>query len=322
MDATRTTSLGSTGVRVAALGLGAGTLASEDGPEAAYAVFDRAVELGLGFVDTAPLYLAGESERRLGEYRAVRPDAALTISTKVGRFPTTKGERRFDYSRTATRQSVERSLSRLRVASLDLVVIHDVDREMHLDIDRAYGNALEGAYPALEELRRDGIVRAIGISTRQPDLALRALADGSFDAIMMAGSYTLLNHAPLDELFGRCLDVGCFVIVASPFNSGILATGSPTSPYEYAPPGPEIVRRVEAMSRAAGRHGIPLAAAALQFPLAHPAVASVVAGHRSVGELDRNIASLATPIPGGFWGELVADGILPESAPVPAASAS
>ncbi|WP_448811784.1 aldo/keto reductase [Agromyces bauzanensis] len=322
MDASRRSSLRATGVEISALGLGAGSLAAQDGPGSLFEVLDHALSRGLNFADTAPLYLAGDSERWLGEYCRRHPGAALSISTKVGRYPAPAGQRTFDYSFATTLASVERSLDRLGVSSLDLVIIHDVDREMHDDIDRAYAAALEGAYPALEKLRRDGVVRAIGISTRQPDIAQRALGDGAFDAIMMAGAYTLLHHAPLTGLFDRCLETDCGVLVASPFNSGILASGSADSPYDYGRAGPEIVRRVTAMSSAAERYGIPLAAAALQFSLAHPAVVSVVAGHRTAAEIDRNIASLALPIPDAFWQDLLADGLLPQSAPLPAGSAA
>ena len=319
--------LGSSAVTVPRIGIGAGTLSNSDGPAALIGALEAGLRRGLNYVDTAPLYLDGGSERTVGEFVSGHRREDIVLSTKVGRLADAPGRadaagreptgsrRRFDYSRRATVESVAASMARLRVDHLDAVIIHDVDAEMHPHFESSYRSAVGGCYPALAQLKRSGVIGAIGLSTRQPAVARRALSDVDLDLLMMAGAYTLLNHSPLAGLFPESQLRGVPVVIASPFNSGILATGDPGSPFDYGQADPDVARRLDGLVAASRRHGVSLAAAALQFPLAHPAVASVVVGNRSAAELDRNAGALREPIPADFWQELKALGLIPADAP-------
>jgi D-threo-aldose 1-dehydrogenase len=317
--------LGSSAVTVPRIGIGAGTLSNSDGPAALIGALEAGLRRGLNYVDTAPLYLDGGSERAVGEFVSGHRREDIVLSTKVGRLADAPGRadaagreptgsrRRFDYSRRATVESVAASMARLRVDHLDAVIIHDVDAEMHPHFESSYRSAVGGCYPALAQLKRSGVIGAIGLSTRQPAVARRALSDVDLDLLMMAGTYTLLHHAPLAGLFPESQRRGVPVVIAAPFNRGILATGDPGSDHGQA--DPDVARRLDGLVTASRRHGVSLAAAALQFPLAHPAVASVVVGHRSAAELDRNAGALREPIPADFWQELKALGLIPADAP-------
>jgi D-threo-aldose 1-dehydrogenase len=317
--------LGSSAVTVPRIGIGAGTLSNSDGPAALIGALEAGLRRGLNYVDTAPLYLDGGSERAVGEFVSGHQRGDIVLSTKVGRLADAPGpadapgraatgsRRRFDYSRRATLESVAASMARLRVDQLDAVIIHDVDAEMHPHFESSYRSAVGGCYPALAQLKRSGVIGAIGLSTRQPAVARRALSDVDLDLLMMAGAYTLLHHGPLAGLFPESQRRGVPVVIAAPFNSGILATGDPGSDHGQA--DPDVARRLDGLVAASRRHGVSLAAAALQFPLAHPAVASVVVGNRSAAELDRNAGALREPIPADFWRELKALGLIPADAP-------
>jgi D-threo-aldose 1-dehydrogenase len=313
--------LGSSAVTVPRIGIGAGTLSSSDGPAALIGALEAGLRRGLNYVDTAPLYLDGGSERAVGEFVSGHRREDIVLSTKVGRVADAPGSkatgsrRRFDYSRRATVESVAASMARLRVDHLDAVIIHDVDTEMHPHFESSYRSAVGRCYPVLAQLKRSGVIGAIGLSTRQPAVARRALSDVDLDLLMMAGAYTLLNHAPLAGLFPESQLRGVPVVIASPFNSGILATGDPGSPFDYGQADPDVARRLDGLVAASRRYGVSLASAALQFPLAHPAVASVVVGNRSAAELDRNAGALREPIPADFWQELKALGLIPADAP-------
>lgn len=314
MRAAERRSIGATGVELSRLGVGAGTLSHVDGAAALHAALDRARAHGLSFVDTAPLYLSGASERHVGEWLASVDRAQIVLSTKVGRLANdATGSRRFDYGANAVRTSVQDSLERLGTDHLELVVVHDLDRGMHdAQFDDQYARVVAECWPALVELREAGVVRAIGVSTRQSDVARRILDDLAPDALMMAGAYTLLAHAPSADLLPECQARDVAVIIASPFNSGILATGDPDSTFDYAPASAAVRARLAALLEVGERHGVQLAHAALQFPLRHPAVASVLAGHRTAAEIDRNVAGMQAPIPEGYWDELAHVGLLPE----------
>ena len=317
--------LGSSAVTVPRIGIGAGTLSNSDGPAALIGALEAGLRRGLNYVDTAPLYLDGGSERAVGEFVSGHRREDIVLSTKVGRLADAPGRadaagreptgsrRRFDYSRRATVESVAASMARLRVDHLDAVIIHDVDAEMHPHFESSYRSAVGRCYPVLAQLKRSGVIGAIGLSTRQPAVARRALSDVDLDLLMMAGTYTLLHHAPLAGLFPESQRRGVPVVIAAPFNRGILATGDPGSDHGQA--DPDVARRLDGLVTASRRHGVSLAAAALQFPLAHPAVASVVVGHRSAAELDRNAGALREPIPADFWQELKALGLIPADAP-------
>jgi D-threo-aldose 1-dehydrogenase len=201
------------------------------------------------------------------------------------------------------------------------VFIHDVNpRWQGDDYERRFDEAMHGAYRALERLRSEGIVRAIGVGVKGADVCLRFARAGDFDFFMLAGGYTLLEHAALDEFLPYCERNDIGVIVASPFNSGILATGAVQGArYFYADAPAEIVERTKRLEAICARHHVPLGAAALQFTLAHPAVFSAVCGYRSAVEVDTNLAWSTLPIPIALWDELKASDLIPRDAPTPVA---
>jgi D-threo-aldose 1-dehydrogenase len=284
--------------------------AGADGSNVVAAAFGQ----GLRYFDTAPLYGEGASETAFGEALAARPRDAFVISTKVGR----EAQDRYDYSAANVTRSIARSCARLRIDSIDIVLMHDVDPDMHRDFEARFAQAVDEAYPALERLRREGRVRAIGVGLKNPEVALRLVKARPFDCVMLAGGYTLLAHASLDNLLPWCVDHGVTVLLAAPFNTGILATGAVSGArYFYEPAPPAIMARVSRIEAVCARHGVPLAAAALQFPLAHPAIASVVVGHERAADVARNTASMRHAIPAALWDELKAEQLLPAHAPVP-----
>jgi D-threo-aldose 1-dehydrogenase len=253
------------------------------------------------------------------------------LSTKVGRLlrPRRSGaedeERRYplpfepvyDYSYDAIMRSFEDSLQRLGLARIDILYVHDIGAmqhggEAHPQLMRALR---DGGYRALEKLRAAGTVRAIGIGVNEREVLLEAMEWGDWDAFLLAGRYTLLEQAPLDDLLPKCQKAGTSIVVGGPLNSGILA-GRDTWNYKTAPP--EIVARVNAIEAVCDNHRVPLAAAALQFPLAHPAVAAVIPGPRNVQEFDANVRLLGHPIPAALWADLRAAGLLHPHAPTPA----
>lgn len=220
MDVDARTMLGGTGVWVQPIGIGAGSQTNSSGQDGVRTLFAACWDRGLRYFDTAPLYCAGESERRLGAFLAGRPRDRFSVSTKVGRLPDEDGRRVFDFSAEATRRSLEQSLSRLGLEYMDAVIVHDIDAEMHDAIDARVAEVIEQTLPTLEEYRARGTLRAIGISTRQPDVALKIMQHARLDCIMMAGAYTLLRHDPLDRLLPLCLDRSVSVLIASPYNTG------------------------------------------------------------------------------------------------------
>jgi D-threo-aldose 1-dehydrogenase len=295
-----------------------------------------AYDAGLRYFDTAPLYGHGLSERRMGEGLRRRPRETFVLSTKVGRRlePRAPDAVRggayvelppyqpvFDYSGDGVRRSVEESLARLGLARVDVLYIHDVDRWTHGDDQpRRYREALVGAYPALDRLRREGRVRAIGVGVNEWEVCEAWARDADVDLFLLAGRYTLLEQGALETFLPLCERRGIGVVIGGPFNSGILATGpEPGATYDYRPAPAKILERVDRLARVCRAHGVPLAAAALQFPLAHPAVASVIPGARSAAEVTRNLALLAHRIPAGLWPDLKAEGLLRPDAPTPAA---
>lgn len=312
--ATERRTLGGAGLTVTALGLGGAPLARGVEPATSDAVVRRAFTHGVRYVDTAPMYSTGESERR---YRA--PLSALdrdefVISTKVGRIldgpAGAETGWHFDFSADAVHRSIESSLKRLGLDRLDIVLIHDADDH--------FAEAMAGAYPALHKLREEGVIKAIGAGMNQWEMELRFAQEGEFDCFLLAGRYTLLEQESLAELMPYCEAHGISVIVGGPYNSGLLASDlAPGATYNYRPAAPEILERARQLKRVCDRHGVALKAAAIQFPLAHPAVAAVIPGAQTVGEVDENVAMLGTPIPAALWAELKSEGLIAQQAPVP-----
>jgi D-threo-aldose 1-dehydrogenase len=324
-----TVTLGRGGLRVSALAFGTAPLGNLFAPvaeEDADATVAAALGAGLSYVDTAPHYGLGLAERRLGRLLAGRPRDTFAISTKVGRLvrPLAPGEtadpegfadtpparRVWDFSGDGVRRSLEESLERLGLDRVDIVLVHDPD-----DHER---EAREQAFPALAELRDQGVVGAIGAGMNQAEMLTRFVRDLDLDVVLVAGRYSLLDQRALAELLPTCAARGTAVVVGGVFNSGLLADPRPGATFDYAPAAPELVERALRLAEVCARHGVPLRAAALAFPFGHPAVASVLVGARSAAEVEDAVACFERPVPAALWAELVATGLLPEHVPVPA----
>ena len=303
------------------VGLGTGPIGGLYTPveeDVARATVERALERGVRLVDTAPLYGYGLAERRVGAVLAPRPRDEYVLATKVGRLmrpggtpdPTQTADSRltpvFDFSYDGALRSLEESLARLGVDRVDVVHIHDPDR--HFD------EALTGAYAALDRLRADGTIGAVGAGMNQVEMLCRFAREAEVDCFLVAGRYTLLDQSALAELLPLCEERGIAVILGGVLNSGLLAGGTT---FNYGPAPPEWVERARAVERVCERHNVRLTSAALQFPLAHPAVRCILVGARSPAELDDDLDLLAAPIPPDLWAELKAEGLLPEEVPVP-----
>lgn len=295
---------------------------------------------GVRYFDTAPHYGNGLSESRIGKaLRGVARDE-IVLSSKVGRILVPDGtapreqnsyvdvlpyRQRWDYSRTGTLRSIDDSLQRLGVSRLDIVYIHDIDRATH---GAAYAQRLDevfgGAIPALTELRKRGVIGGFGLGVNDWRVCVAVLARADLDIVLLAGRYTLLDQSALPELLSLCERRGVAVVVGGPYNSGILATGAHPAdgslPYfDYAPAPPERIARVAAIEAVCAEFDVPLRAAALQFPRAHPAVVSVIPGARTIPELDQNLALATRAVAPAFWQALSDRGLIAPGAPVPRA---
>jgi D-threo-aldose 1-dehydrogenase len=337
VKAADTRKLGRTGLRVSQIGFGGAPLgnlfAALSEADAASAV-GSAFAAGIRLFDTAPLYGHGLSEHRIGAaLRHCRRDD-FVLATKVGRLlrpdASAAGGQyrdilpfaaRFDYSYDGVLRSVEDSLQRLGLARIDIVHIHDVDvwtHKSHAATDERFAEAMGGGYRALMRLREEKAIGAIGVGVNEWQACQRFAEAGDFDCFLLAGRYTLLEQAALDSFLPLCVARNIAVIIGGPFNTGILATGPvPGATYNYQPAAPEVMERVGRIEMVCRRHGVALASTALQFPLHHPAVASVIPGARSPAEIAANLAAFETPVPAALWAELKAAGLLRADAPTP-----
>jgi D-threo-aldose 1-dehydrogenase len=334
--------LGRTVVGVTALGLGTaplGNLYRTISDVGAHEAIDTAIALGIRYFDTAPYYGFGLSERRVGE--ALSGHADVVISTKAGRLlkqaphVDTSGERHgflspmpfepeFDYSHDGILRSHEQSLERLGLARIDILLIHDIGRQTHGDAHAAKLTQLidGGGLKALRRLRDEGAVSAIGLGVNEVEICLDLMDRADLDVLLLAGRYTLLEQGAIDRLLPRCTKDGVSVVVGGPFNSGILATGvsAPEAPrYNYSPAPAAIRERASRLAAVCTSYNVPLVAAALQFPIAHPAVSSVIPGFASAAEVRSGMAHFHTPIPAELWTDLQAQDLIDPRAPVPAA---
>jgi D-threo-aldose 1-dehydrogenase len=325
--------IGRSSLEVTALGLGCATLGGsriDITRDEAEAIIRAAWSAGVRYIDTAPYYGVGRAERCVGDAMREVPRDEWVLSTKVGRLlrprlASGSDERRhplpfdvvFDYSYDGIICSLEDSLQRLGLARIDILYVHDIGVYQHgSEAHPALMRTLrDSGYRALEELRNGGVVRAIGIGVNEREVLLEAMEWGNWDAFLLAGRYTLLEQAPLEDLLPKCQAAGTSIVVGGPLNSGILA-GRDT--WNYRPAPPEIIARVSAIEAVCDRHGVPLAAAALQFPLAHPVVAAIIPGPRSVAEFNTNLELLQRPIPSELWADLRNSGLLHPAAPTPA----
>ena len=323
MDPLEKKSLGSSGLEVTRLGLGCTALARLEGDtadEEAAQVVHQALSLNLNLFDTAPLYGAGSSEERLG--RALRgiPRNRYVLTTKVGRLIRTSGEAGqeqnrsvyFDFSYDAVMRSFESSLIRLDVDFVDVLHIHDPDDH--------YQEALEGAYPALEKLRAEGVIKGISAGMNQWEMLARFARERDFDCFLLAGRYSLLEQHSLDELLPLCLEKNIGIMAGGTYNSGILAKGPNSGTYNYQAPPPEIVEKVRSLAVVAKRHQVDLRAAASQFVLAHPAITCIIPSTRRPERVKENIELIKQEIPKDFWTELRTKGLIHQEAPIPSES--
>jgi len=325
--------IGRTGLDVTRLGFGGasiGGLFTAVRDEDAIATVERAWDLGIRTFDVAPLYGLGAAERRMGRALAGRPRDEFVLSTKVGRLVVHRDSIQpgadvdeqdanyvhsdpvglvFDYSGDGVRRSIEASLDRLGLDRIDIALIHDPDDHWEA--------AIGDAYPALARLRDEGVVRAVGAGMNQSAMLARFAREGDFDVFLLAGRYTLLDQEALTELLPLCVQRGISILVGGAMNSGVLADPRPGSRFNYAPAPDAVVERARRLAAVCERHGVPLRAAAIQFPLAHPAVRSLIAGVRRIDHLDEYPELMRRPIPGDLWTELRAEGLIPDEAPVP-----
>ena len=304
--------LGTRGPAVTALGLGTapiGNMFDVVTDDDAHATIDAAWDAGIRYFDTAPLYGHGLSERRLGPALATRPRAAYVLSSKVGRvLVPAAGEPsatifrdvddaapQFDFSRDGVLRSLDESLTRLGTDHLDVVLVHDPD-----DYEE---EARRGAFPALVQLRDEGVVRAIGAGMNQVAMLDRFVADVDLDCILLAGRYSLLDRSGA-ALLDHCARRQVGVIVGGVFNSGVLADPDGHASYDYAPAPSAVVARARELRERCARYGVALPAAALQFAHRHPAVTTVVVGARTAAEVTFDVAALTAPVPDDLWAEL------------------
>ncbi len=329
--------LGRSRLPVSTLGFGGaplGDLYAHLDEAQAVATVEAAITGGVTLFDTSPLYGHGLSEHRIGAALRRVPREGLVLSTKVGRVAEPFAGRgdgsgyrgglphgmRFDYSYDGAMRSLEQSALRLGVDHIDIVLIHDVDVWTHgaALIEQRFSEAMDGAYRALEALRAAGAVKAIGVGVNEAQMCERFARAGDFDTMLLAGRYSLLEQPALASFMPLALEKGIGLMLGGVFNSGILATGPvPGARYNYNPAPPEILARVAAIEAVCTRHGVPLRRAALQFPLGHEAVASLVMGAVSPAEVADQIAELSQPVPAALWAELKADGLLAADVPVP-----
>jgi D-threo-aldose 1-dehydrogenase len=328
MDALAKVQIGKTSLRVTRLGLGGaplGGLFEDVETGEAIATIRRAIELGINFFDTAPLYGHGKSEMRMGEALGRIPPDSRVLATKVGRVldPVDPGKLVkdefdnpapfkpvFDFSYEGVMRSFNESLKRLALERIDILHIHDPDDY--------YAPAIEGAYGALDQLRREGRIKAVGAGMNQAEMLARFARAGDFDCFLLAGRYTLIDHTGLRELLPLCMEKHISIIIGGPYNSGVLASGSRAgAKFNYADAPPAILEKVRKVEQVCARHNVPMKAAALQFPLAHPAVAAVIPGARSVAELEENFRLISHPSPADFWADLRKVNLIPDEAPTP-----
>jgi len=334
--------LGRTGINVTTIGLGLAPLGNlyrsvSDGE--ARDTVDTAIEVGIRYFDTAPYYGFGLSERRAGD--ALRGKLEVVISTKAGRLlkpnvgadPSVERcgfispmpfEPVYDYTHDGILRSHEQSLQRLGLGHIDVLLIHDIGKLTHGERHRERLAELidGGGLKALGRLREENAVSAIGVGVNEIDICLDLMNRADLDVLLLAGRYTLLEQGAIDDLLPRCTAAEISLVIGGPFNSGILATGATAADpprYNYGPAPTEVrerVRRLEAVCRS---HGVPLPAAALQFPLAHPSVAAVIPGFASADEVRTGVEHFRLPIAQSLWSDLRSENLIDPRAPIPGA---
>ena len=326
------------------LGLGTGPLGElfeKLDEKTAIATVEKAYELGVRLYDSSPHYGNGLAESRLGAGLRRAPRDDLVISTKIGRVMDPRGEKpkpipgvvtpgfaggfphaaRFDYSYDGAMRSIEHSLLRLGMDRLDIVLIHDCDRWTHGEeaAPARFKQAMDGAYVALDKLRSEKVIKAIGFGINEVDTSIKFVKAGDFDVGMMAGRYSLLVQEGLAEFLPLAQARNTAIMLAGVFNSGILATGAiPHAKFDYADASPDILAKVRRIEGVCLAHGATIRQAAIQFAGAHPAVFAVMLGAVKPEEVAANVRDAEAPIAGALWSDLKASGLLAPAAPTPA----
>ena len=302
-----TSKIGTTQVEVTKIGMGGAPLGGLNS-EIAFETLDYAYQQGIRYFDTAPLYGAGVSEQHYGSFLRTLPRNQFVLSSKVGRLIIPGDEIPFNYTRDGILRSIDESLARLDLDSLDIVLIHDPDDH--------YGPALNEAFPTLSDLRDQGIIKAIGAGMNQWEMLVQFAKEADFDCFLIAGRYTLLDHSALHELMPICLEKDISLILGGPYNSGILASNlEEESTYFYDPSPPEVIKKAKNIKQVCDRYNTPLKAAAIQFGLMHPAVATTIPGPRSPEEIKDNIDMASISIPGDLWKELKQENLIHTDCP-------
>jgi D-threo-aldose 1-dehydrogenase len=319
--------LGQGGVEITRVGLGSAPLGGLFTPVSdadAEATIARAWALGVRYFDTAPLYGFGLAERRMGAFLRGQPRESFVLSSKVGRllrrrdrpprddrlYKGTPEERPvFDYSYDGVMRSVDESLERLGLDRIDILYIHDPDNH--------HDEAIAGAFRALDRLRSDGSVRAIGAGMNQHEMLARFATEATFDCFLLAGRYSLLDQGALTGLMEICTARGVGLVLGGVYNSGILAAPQAGATFDYREADPALLARAQRLDAICRGHGADLKAAAIQFALAHPAVSGVVMGARSAAEVGENMAMAHKDVPTSVWSDLRREGLIDPRAPVP-----
>src|ERR671931_2151543 len=335
MRASDRVQLGRTGLTVTRMGMGTGPLGMVHDDAAWSGIVRAAWEAGIRTFDTSPYYGFGNSERRLGKLLAERPRAELVLATKVGRLLRPEGRidkfaeafyypegmpddvprTVYDYSAAATAQSLQESRERLGLERIDIAHIHDI---VELDTGVSHvREAIAEAFPVLAELREKGVIAAVGAGVQVNEVLVELARSCDFDCFLLAGRYTLLDQSGLDQALPLCAEKGIAVIVGSPYNTGILHHPGPDSTFDFVQAPAHLIERAMELERACKRHGVPLPAAAIQFPLGHPAVAMVLTGAMAAAELEENVRLMETEVPEDLWHELRDEGLVRPEAPLP-----
>jgi len=333
--------VGTTNLEVTELGLGGapmgGFRATISNTEA-MTLTDAAYEGGVRYFDTSPFYGYGRSELRMGAALREKPRADYVLSTKIGRIlhAMKPGERPpadfrdnglpgfapvFDYTYDGVMRSLEHSQLRLGLARIDIALIHDVDFWTIKDravLAERFKTVMDSGFKALDELRKAGIIGAIGVGINEADTSLRFIQAGNFDCMLLAGRYTLLEQGGLEAFLPECVKRNVSVILGGPYNSGILTGGvKPGATHDYVAASAQLIEKAQRIEAVCQRHGVELGAAAMQFPLFHPAVCSVIPGALSVNEVKQNVSRMSAKIPSDLWSELKREKLLDPGAPTP-----
>jgi len=333
--------IGRTTLEVTELGLGGapmgGFRATISDAEATM-LTDAAYQAGVRYFDTSPFYGYGRSELRMGAALREKPRQDYVLSTKVGRVlhAMKPGEKPpadfrdnglpgfapvFDYTYDGVMRSLEHSHLRLGLARIDIALIHDVDFWTIKDraiLDQRFKTVMDSGFKALDELRRAGVIGAIGVGINEADTSLRFIQAGNFDCMLLAGRYTLLEQGGLEAFLPECVKRNVSVILGGPYNSGILTGGvKPGATHDYVAAPAQLIEKAQRIEAVCRRHGVELGAAAMQFPLFHPEVCSVIPGALSVSEVKQNVSRMSAKIPADLWSELKREKLLDPGAPTP-----